>query len=161
MFQLVQDRSQAQRLRQAPDCVKDPWTLHMQEKHADWGSTEFQHILLLHWALGTTNISQIEVRHASVRRHLVAKSTQVKRMRFQSVGAEWVCQQVRRWKLQSRVAQNQGEVLVGMTKQLVSLERQPPPFNLAVLPAMCKLGLHTTHSEKSSQDFLCNHNPTR
>ena len=125
MFQLVQDSSQAARLRGAPDCVKDPWTLHMQEKHPDWTSNEFKHILLLHCALGTTDISHIEARHASLRRQLVAKSTQVKRMRFESVGAEWVCQQVRRWKLDAGVAQKRVKVRVSMAEQ--DLTYLPPP----------------------------------
>ena len=82
----------------SPFCLKDPWSQRMVEEFADWSSPAFKHVLLVHCLSCATDTSQIEARHASVRRSVVGRSVQVKKMSFEALGAHWIFQQMRRWK---------------------------------------------------------------
>ena len=99
MFKLVHDQSAADEMRNQSTCKMDPWSLEMFHKYENWASGEFHLVLLLMCSLVTTNISDIEARHATMRRHLTSSSTQVRRMSFVDLGANWVFQQYRRCKL--------------------------------------------------------------
>ena len=74
----------------------------MSELYEDWSTPAFKQILLLHCLLSGTDTSQIESRHASVRRNVIGKSVQVKKMSFEGLGAHWIFQQLRRWKSDRR-----------------------------------------------------------
>eukprot|EP00971_Amphidinium_carterae_P280444 5567435-Amphidinium_carterae.1 len=73
----------------------------MQHQYTDWGTDAFKAVLVMHCLLCPCDIAGIEARHASVRRQLVGKSIQVKRMSFEVLGANWLFQQWRRWKAQN------------------------------------------------------------
>ena len=81
-------------------CLLDPWSSKMAVEHADWSSPLFRSVLLVHCALCATDISSIEARHASMRRHLKGRSVQVSPMSMLSLGSQWVFQFVRRQKVQ-------------------------------------------------------------
>eukprot|EP00971_Amphidinium_carterae_P345902 6487089-Amphidinium_carterae.2 len=98
MFNMLQQPLLARELRSKPSCVKDSWSKKMTDIHQNWFSELFKLELTLQASLLSTDITQIEARHASVRRQLVMRSTQVKTMTMNSLGSEWVFQQVRRLK---------------------------------------------------------------
>ena len=77
----------------------DTWTLVMQEQYPDLRGDDFLATLTLHAHLQSTNISNIEAKHASVRRQLTARSVQTWALKMPTASAEWLCQHIRRGKL--------------------------------------------------------------
>ena len=85
---------------QDPDsCLLDPWSSKMAHEYPDWSSSLFRMVLMSHCCLCATDISSIEARHASMRRHLKGSSVQVTPMSLLNLGNQWVFQFVRRNKV--------------------------------------------------------------
>ena len=99
LFQLLETPEEASNLVTIPECRKDTWTLAMQEQHPDLQGDDFLATVALHAHLQSTNISNIEAKHASVRRQLTARSVQTWALKMVTASAEWLCQHIRRGKL--------------------------------------------------------------
>ena len=99
LFQLLETPEEASNMVTIPECRKDTWTLAMQEQHPDLRGDDFLATVTLHAHLQSTNISNIEAKHASVRRQLTARSVQTWALKMATASAEWLCQHIRRGKL--------------------------------------------------------------
>ena len=82
MFALLKHPECAEAITATPKCVRE--------------LQELRTVLALHCWMQPTNISQIEARHASIRRTLVNKSVQVRPHAFADASAAYLFQDVRR-----------------------------------------------------------------
>eukprot|EP00959_Pyramimonas_sp_CCMP1952_P064361 1344112-Pyramimonas_sp.AAC.1 len=71
----------------------DSWTLSMKRKHPTFSGDEFREKLLLCAAMQYNEMGGIGARHASIRRHLTARSVQCQRLDIQDASAEFLFQQ--------------------------------------------------------------------
>ena len=106
LFLVLKTPARAQEFMNIPNCLKDCWTLALAESFGDFNSAHFRQFLMLQGMIQQTDISNIESRHASIRRQLVSRSTQTTSLSASTLSAEWVFQNVRarmpRQKKQSR-----------------------------------------------------------
>ena len=96
LFQVLRHPERGVGFEQEPDCMKDPFTVHLQRKVGL--TTEVAHqVLAQHASLMDVDISAVEARHASIRRRqLVSKSCQTWVHPLTLTSAEWIFQNARR-----------------------------------------------------------------
>eukprot|EP00971_Amphidinium_carterae_P146740 2908292-Amphidinium_carterae.3 len=94
LFKLLTDPTLSHEVVAAPDCIKDPLTLSLQKKYGLQGNA-FLAILESIALSMHTDISQVECRHASVRRTIMAKSVHTWRLGHGHSSAMWLMQNSR------------------------------------------------------------------
>ena len=94
-FRLLADPSLSESVKKAPECLLDQWTKSLRNKYPDMAGEEFTHVLYSVASLLKLDITNIESRHASVRRLLVSRSVQTHPMAFIDLSAQFLCQQFR------------------------------------------------------------------
>jgi len=100
MSRLLCDSSIEGEILRDPDCLLDEWSREFRRKYQGSPNglrgSESIAVLRLHCRVGKTNIKGIEARHASIRRHLMAKGVQTWAQDFEECAAEFLCQQARK-----------------------------------------------------------------
>eukprot|EP00971_Amphidinium_carterae_P110152 2182108-Amphidinium_carterae.2 len=96
LWKMVSDPSIGARLAAMPNCLKDPYSLRLAELFPDYAGRTCRAILLAHAHTAMTDISQIECKHASLRRTLTIGSVQTWKMGLGLCSAYWVYQSCRR-----------------------------------------------------------------
>eukprot|EP00971_Amphidinium_carterae_P195205 3873604-Amphidinium_carterae.2 len=76
LFQLLKEPAKAPDLASEPKCVMDPWSQDLLQKFPGFQGHGFLATLEAAAALGSSNTSQIEARHAAIRKILMQRSTQ-------------------------------------------------------------------------------------
>ena len=95
LFQVVLHPERAAELEHEPNCLKDPFTMQIQQQLGFTG--EICRQTLTHMAsLIEVDISSIEARYASIRRQLFSKSCQTWTLPLTLASAEWIFQNCRR-----------------------------------------------------------------
>eukprot|EP00971_Amphidinium_carterae_P036828 724125-Amphidinium_carterae.2 len=79
-----------------PECVLGPWACNELQSLKEYSQEELLQRLQAYAGPWCTNISGIEARHASIRRGLYVKSTQVTTFQFAHSSAEFIAQHIRR-----------------------------------------------------------------
>eukprot|EP00971_Amphidinium_carterae_P262368 5204331-Amphidinium_carterae.1 len=102
MFSLIHHPERAAELRQCPDCVKDKWTVELQQSYPTFQEPELVDVLISEAQTMHTDIAGIEARHASVRRQLHFRSLQTHPCGLKGASAQWIFQCAR--KLDGKVA---------------------------------------------------------
>eukprot|EP00971_Amphidinium_carterae_P169344 3355320-Amphidinium_carterae.1 len=92
LFRLLKDISLAQTFASTP-CLKDNWTNGLQKVYPDLDHEDLHPILLAQAMLLEVDISNVEARHASVRRRLCSLSVQTWRLGLTQASFNWVLQQ--------------------------------------------------------------------
>ena len=96
LFRLIKQRHLSAEYAAIPQCVKDPWTQELQKLFPTFSEADLIHMLVCQaWSM-RTDISDIESRHASVRRQLTTRSVQTWKLGFAQAGCEWLLQTFRR-----------------------------------------------------------------
>lgn len=85
----------AREVKEASECLLDPWTRFMRRLYPEFQGEELKQVLYTTATLLKVDTTNIESRHASVRRLLTVKSTQTHTMSFADLSAQWVFQQHR------------------------------------------------------------------
>eukprot|EP00971_Amphidinium_carterae_P345193 6486014-Amphidinium_carterae.4 len=78
-----------------PSCMKDGWSLSLQGMFPTFEGGAFMSVLQAQAQCQRTNISSLESRHASVRRHLHGRSLQTHTLGIAAASTEWVLQNCR------------------------------------------------------------------
>jgi hypothetical protein len=98
MFRLLgsEDSSLAEHLLRTPDCLLDQWSKGLRADYPTLSGAEFD-VVLAATAVGyMVDISEIESKHAAIRRTLLAASLQTHQMSAHNLSARWCLQQYRR-----------------------------------------------------------------
>lgn len=96
LFGLLADPTLAQELAAVPDCCLDKWSLQMKQLHPGFEGEELLHKLALFAILCWKDISQVEARHATIRRLLAFASLQTHQQKVVDLAVQWLCLQFRR-----------------------------------------------------------------
>lgn len=96
LFRLLKEPDLAPELCEVPDCMLDEWSLSMRRQHPTLSGEDFRKQLECVCLLAWKDISQIEARHASIRRLLLAASLQTRTQCLSDLSANWVFQQTRK-----------------------------------------------------------------
>ena len=78
-----------------PKCLLDSWTKKLKALYPSLEGDEFLYVLETIAKLLKVDITNVESRHASVRRMLVSRSTQTHPMSFGDLSGQWLFQQLR------------------------------------------------------------------
>ena len=95
LFLLLDDPGRATEMSSTPECLLDPWSKKMRRLYPTFSGEEFMQVLYTAAALLKVCVSNIEARHASVRRMLTARSVQTTPMGLSELSAQWYFQQFR------------------------------------------------------------------
>ena len=95
LWRLLSSPGDALLLSNDPPCVKDDWTNQLQQKYPGFLGAELQAVLQLQATVQLLEIGQVESKHASIRRQVVAHSVQTWRMAFWQASCEWLLQNYR------------------------------------------------------------------
>lgn len=96
IFRLLVEPDLAPELCRAPPCLLDEWSAEMKAKHPSLSGPDLLKELELVCLLGWKDISQVEARHASVRRSLKTASLQTRPQEFSNLSALWSMQQAKK-----------------------------------------------------------------
>lgn len=110
LFTLLADPTEAAKLAAAPECMLDPWSLRMKKMHPGFEGPELRHKLELIALLLPKDTSQIEARHATVRRLLKGASLQTHPQALAELSSNWCCLQYRRRRQRSGVAAQENQL---------------------------------------------------
>ena len=94
-FRCLTSADVAAKIQSMSECLLDGWTKSLLAKFPDLNNGECQHVLATVAALVKVDTSDLESRHASIRRMLVARSVQTHSLSFSDLSAQWVFQQHR------------------------------------------------------------------
>lgn len=86
----------ATELLQLPDCQWDEWSLSMRAAHPELAGDDFFAKLAFTSCFAWKDISGVEARHATVRRHLSVASLQTHQETLQTLSAHWCFRQARK-----------------------------------------------------------------
>lgn len=114
MFALLAEPGLAGEFVATPSCLLDPWSAELRQRHPDLGGAELMQKLALIGTLAWTDISQVESRHATVRRIMKQGSLQTKQQMFASLSAEWCLLQYR--KRRQRANKSNGAIVTATRK---------------------------------------------
>lgn len=114
----------AGQLARVPDCVLDPWTLKLKSQHPSFEGDELRQKLFLACMLGMRDITQVEAKHATIRRHLMQGSLQTDPMDLPDLSALWCVTQVRR--REQQIAVRAGLQVAVAPKQALGVHTPPP-----------------------------------
>eukprot|EP00971_Amphidinium_carterae_P351419 6492107-Amphidinium_carterae.1 len=95
LYKVLVDPTTATALTACKTCLMDEFSEHLLAKHGSFGSTAVRQILLAAAQVASSNTSQVEARHASIRRLLVTRSTQTWSMQFPVLSAEFLLMRLR------------------------------------------------------------------
>ena len=95
-FQVISAPDKADEVSNVPQCLKDEHTLMIERTFPAYQGDACRAVMLTLAHTASTDISQVECRHASVRRGLTMGSVQTWRMGTSMVSAHWVFQNCRR-----------------------------------------------------------------
>ena len=95
LWRLLKEPDLAGTLEAQPACLRDPFSQKMFETFGGFRGSDFAGVLEAISLTVATDISQIECRHASIRRCLTAHSVQTWRMGLVMAAAHWILQNVR------------------------------------------------------------------
>lgn len=96
LFLLLSNPGKAQELADVPECLLDGWSLDMKKRHPTFAEPEFLQKLAMVALLLWVDISQVEARHATIRRLLVGASLQTHPQVFTDLAAQWSFLQFRK-----------------------------------------------------------------
>lgn len=96
MFRLLADKGAAEDLRAAPNCLLDTWSAEIRRLHPSLSGADLFHKLALLGQLCHKDIAQVEARHATIRRILMAASMHTHTQAFQDLSASWTFLQFRK-----------------------------------------------------------------
>ena len=94
-FLSLLDPTKADDLASVPECVLDDWTKRLKQLYPTFSGFEFRQALYSVGLVTRVCVSNIESRHASVRRILTARSVQTHPMAFPDLSGQWLFQQFR------------------------------------------------------------------
>lgn len=89
LFRLLAEPALAGELASAPDCVLDPWSAEMRRMHPSFAGPEFNQKLVLLGQVLMKDISQLESKHATIRRLLLTASVQTHVPSLQDLSSQW------------------------------------------------------------------------
>eukprot|EP00971_Amphidinium_carterae_P331881 6465706-Amphidinium_carterae.1 len=129
-YKLLTDASLGADMQEEPLCLKDAFTIKLQEMHGLDNALTVEKLRML--ALKqSADIAGLESKHASIRRQVVLKSTQAWPMTFAESSAQWLVQSFRRWKPAARTTA--ATTATSACKARVVIEKQfsqPCPHSL-------------------------------
>lgn len=96
LFRLLHEPELAQELSEVPPCLMDEFSLDMKAAHPTLSGPDFQHKLGLVCLMGWKDISQVEARHATVRRLLKMASLQTRPQVLSDLSGSWCALQARK-----------------------------------------------------------------
>lgn len=96
MFRLLRRPDLAATLAAEPECLLDAWSLDMKRRHPTLSGPEFTHKLAVVALLLWKDITNVESRHATVRRLLKSSSMQTHTMKVPELAAHWCLLQFRK-----------------------------------------------------------------
>lgn len=97
MFRVLADPASASEVAATPTCMQDAWSANFLAEHGkDLLSAKSLAILTTLAYPTAKDISQLESKHASIRRWLLLRSHQTHTMDFKDLSAEWVLQRTRK-----------------------------------------------------------------
>ena len=95
VFLLLRSPSRSDEFSKVPNCLLDSWTKKLKALYPSLEGDEFLYVLETIAKLLKVDITNVESRHASVRRMLVCRSTQTHPMGFGDLSGQWLFQQLR------------------------------------------------------------------
>lgn len=96
LFRLLAEPGLVDTLLAVPDCMLDSWSRDMKSMYPSFSGSDFMQKLALTSQLCWKDISQLESRHATIRRLLLSASLQTHVQAFQDLGSQWLCLQLRK-----------------------------------------------------------------
>lgn len=96
LFRLLHEPGLGPRFAETPDCMLDPWTLQMKRDYPTFSGEEFQVCLAFYGLLVWRDMSQVEARHATIRRSATLNSVQTHPVTLSDLSARWTFLQVRK-----------------------------------------------------------------
>lgn len=108
IFRLLAEPEAAETLLAVPDCLLDQWSLEMKRLHPTFAGEVFLSKLAVLSQVLWKDISQLEARHATIRRLLLAASLQTHTQAFEDLSAQWLFLQFRK-RLQKLTASQEGQ----------------------------------------------------
>lgn len=119
VFRLLQEPELAPELSGAPACTLDEWSLDLRAAYPSLSGQDFMKHLELVCMMAWKDVSQVEARHATVRRLLMTASLQTMPQEFRDLSAEWCM-------LQARKRSQRGVGLVPVCSRKACLGFQTP-----------------------------------
>lgn len=99
LFLLLAEPGLAAELAAVPECLLDGWSLRMKQLHPGFAGQRLLQKLALIATITPKDISQVEARHATVRRFFKGASLQTHPQRLEELSSQWVLMQYRRRRL--------------------------------------------------------------
>lgn len=96
LFRLLEEPGLAQDLLDLPECRWDAWSKEMRRSHPELKGEVFFAKLAFVAHLLWKDVSKVEARHATIRRHLLLASTQTHQQNIADLSAQWCFHQARK-----------------------------------------------------------------
>eukprot|EP00971_Amphidinium_carterae_P343586 6483415-Amphidinium_carterae.1 len=122
---LLHNPSKAEELAAMPRCVMDNWSLAMCSEFDNFRHPDLLEILVMHCLVCSTNISELECKHASNRRLLHQRGTQTWSLQVATGSSEWLAQCCRKTSTSPLVTCKQSAASVPHQRGKTKVKQKP------------------------------------